>query len=412
MPLLLPVLQCPLKMYAEAAWLLVRLALDAALVASLRCPSGSPRFDVRDLACPGLLLELRPSGEATWYICTRTPMGTRRQIRLGDRDSLSLQDARLRCCEIHASIISSDDMSYEVYPRYACQTLQRFALERYLPFVKTYKRSWRCDLSILSIHILPVLGQRPLDRITQQDIMDLHSHMFTNGYAIATANRIVILLRYIYNLALRWQIKGVHSNPAAKLPLPMVHNERQTFISESQAKKLLDAVDSSPNQDLGLIVRMLLLTGARKREVLDARWNELDLESGLWRITRTKNQKPRIIPLSTELRTSLANRQSKQSGSPWVFVNPATSAPYKSIYYSWNSARVEAGLGSLRLHDLRHSFASFLINSGHSLYEVQQLLGHHSPSMTQRYAHLDDTTLRRAVDSVAARVIKPNANSA
>lgn len=117
----------------------------------------------------------------------------------------------------------------------------------------------------------------------------------------------------------------------------------------------------------------------------------------------SKSGKPRFIRLSNAA-CDLVSSLTRQGGSPWLFPNPITERPYRSAFYSWDSLRKKVGLPHLRMHDLRHSFASFLVNSGHSLYEVQQLLGHSNPRTTMRYAHLSSETLLRVTESVAAIV--------
>jgi integrase len=151
---------------------------------------------------------------------------------------------------------------------------------------------------------------------------------------------------------------------------------------------------------------MLILTGARKREVLDARWSEFDRAQRVWRITLSKSGKARFVPLSDAVLTLLAQLQAEhdswpdaERGSEWAFVNPVTGKPYSSIYYTWDHARKLAGLPEVRIHDLRHSFASFLINAGRSIYEVQKILGHTQLKTTQRYSHLSQDTLLAAMNT-------------
>ena len=142
---------------------------------------------------------------------------------------------------------------------------------------------------------------------------------------------------------------------------------------------------------------MLILTGARKREVLDARWEDFDLERRQWRIPTTKSGRPRHVPLSDgvlQLLTSLPHRE-----KGWIFANPKTGKPFVSVFISWNTARKLAGLADVRMHDLRHSFASFLVNAGRTLYEVQKILGHTQVKTTQRYAHLSQDTLVDAANA-------------
>jgi integrase len=150
------------------------------------------------------------------------------------------------------------------------------------------------------------------------------------------------------------------------------------------------------------IVLFLLYTGARKREVLDARWSHIDLEQRSWRIPKTKSGKVRHVPLSEGALEVIAKVKEKygKHAFTFIFANEKTGLPFVSIFHSWDAARQRAGLDYVRIHDLRHSFASFLVNAGRSLYEVQEILGHADSRTTTRYAHLSRDRLQEAVESV------------
>ena len=156
---------------------------------------------------------------------------------------------------------------------------------------------------------------------------------------------------------------------------------------------------------LKFIVPMLILTGARKREVLDAQWADFDLDRRIWRIPTTKAGKARHVPLSDGVLHLLSTVPRREECS-WVFANPDKLRLYKSIYSAWHRARIRAGLGDVRMHDLRHSFASLLINWGRKLYEVQHIRGHTRVKTTQRYAHLSQVTLR-AASNAAIQAVGP-----
>jgi len=158
---------------------------------------------------------------------------------------------------------------------------------------------------------------------------------------------------------------------------------------------------------LQYIVPALLLTGARKREVLDAQWSEFDFDKRQWRVTKTKLGKPRYIPISDGLK-ALLDSVPKVEGCDYVFANPKTGKPYVQIFCSWDTARKKAGMPEVRIHDLRHSHASFLVNGGRSLYEVQKLLGHTQIKTTQRYAHLSHDTLLDASNVVGRLIPLPS----
>lgn len=143
-----------------------------------------------------------------------------------------------------------------------------------------------------------------------------------------------------------------------------------------------------------------MLTGCRKRELLDAKWDEVDLEKKVWRIPTTKTGKPRHVPLSEDAIAVL--QQIRNSGKcPYIVPNPKTLKPFQSIFNSWDSARRAAKLPDVRIHDLRHSAASNLVNAGQSLYVVAKVLGHTQTRTTERYAHLDSGVLLNAVNAAS-----------
>ena len=228
--------------------------------------------------------------------------------------------------------------------------------------------------------------------------------MREKGYALGTCNRCMVLIRYAFNLAMRWNEPGVTQNPTKEVALYKLDNQRERFLSPEETRKLLDYVSRSDNDKLQYIIRMLILTGARKREVLDCKWAHFDMTRMVWTIPITKAGKPRHIPMSDAV-VSLLKEIPRDHGLEYVFPNPKTGVPFISIFSSWDTARTEAGLKDVRIHDLRHSFASFLVNAGRSLYEVQKLLGHTQIKTTQRYAHLTQDTLRDAANAAMVAIM-------
>jgi integrase len=211
-------------------------------------------------------------------------------------------------------------------------------------------------------------------------------------------------------------VAGVDSNPVKEIKNLKNDNRIERFLSNEQAARLLTAVKQSESNMLQYIVLFLIYTGARKREVLDAKWQDIDWEKKSWRIPKTKSGKVRHIPLSmgaldviTTLKFLLSEGEWGVESKPqnfseiserFIFMNTRTGKAYISFFYSWDAARIRAGLPDLRVHDLRHSFASFLVNAGRSLYEVQELLGHADIRTTSRYAHLSRERLIAAVEVV------------
>lgn len=179
-------------------------------------------------------------------------------------------------------------------------------------------------------------------------------------------------------------------------------NKLEHFLTSEQANRLLLEVKKSDNKMLQWIVLFLLYTGARKREVLDAKWIDIYLEQKSWRIPKTKSGKIRRIPLSEHaigVLMEVRKRWGKEAFT-FIFPNEKTGLPFNNFFCSWDAARKRAELPYLRVHDLRHSFASFLVNAGRSLYEVQEILGHADIRTTSRYAHLSRERLQQAVEVV------------
>jgi len=156
----------------------------------------------------------------------------------------------------------------------------------------------------------------------------------------------------------------------------------------------------SENSCLLNIVKMLLMTGCRRGEILEVRWTNIDLQKRRFLISNTKQRRPHVVPITDALESFLKCLPSYET-SEYLFPNPRTGKPFRSIFYSWNTARKQANLDALRTHDLRHSFASFLVNQGRSLYEVQKLLGHTSQKTTERYSHLSDSSLPDAIGKMS-----------
>lgn len=373
--------------------------LDQKFVQTVVCPEGKGKVDYFDVGCKGLQLEVRISGGKTWYLRYMNERGKVRQLRIADVRDLSLSEARKRADVLRGKAAVGQDPAEQKAAIRQVPTFEDFVHKRYLPFVKGYKRSWQTDECLLRNHLLPVFGKRHMDEIGRHEIIEMHHGRREEGGAAASANRLVIMMRYIYNLAIKWGIPGVKANPAAGVRLLEENNKRERFLSTTEVQALYDQLLRSDNRMLQYIIPMLIYTGARRREVLTARWEDINLTTMSWRIPISKSGKARHVPLSGAV-VELLQRVRRIPECPYVFPNPNTHKPYVSIFYSWDTARKNAGIPDVRIHDLRHSFASFLINAGRSLYEVQRILGHSQIVTTQRYAHLSSETLLEAVNEV------------
>ncbi len=376
-----------------------RVHFSSPFVKSIHCPPDKKKVDFFDIEQRGFMLEVRHSGGKTFYQRYTDARGRERQFKIGPADVLALSVARKKARSVMAQALVGADPQERRSELRTIPTLEELVRDRYLPHVKSYKRSWKTDETVLRVHILPVLGADYADQVRSEPIAALVLRMREQGYATGTTNRVVIVLRHIFNLARKWRVAGVTENPTAGIALaPDVNRER--FLSVEEAQRLIAAIEHDENEVARKAIMLLLLTGARRNEITQARWEHVDWDKRTLLVPLSKSGKPRSIALNAAAIALLRSIEPSEA-SPYIFPAPTTNRPSPSLYFPWQRIRVRAGLPDLRLHDLRHSFASFLVNSGVSLYVVQGLLGHAHTRYTQRYAHLTPDTLLEAAETMS-----------
>jgi integrase len=375
-------------------------------VESTACPPGRSKIDFFDVDQRGFMLEVRASGGKTFYQRYTDSRGRERQYKLGPAQVLTLDQARRKARLILAQALVGEDPQQQRRELRATPTLKEFVRDRYLPYVKGYKRSWCTDETVLRLHILPVLGAEPVDQVKNETISELLQTMREKGYASGTTNRVLILVRYIYNLGRKWRIAGMKENPALGLSTaPDVQRDR--FLTAEETQRLIASIESDENQTAAQAIMLLLLTGGRRNEITQAKWEYVNWERRTLLVPLSKSGKPRAIALNAPALSLL--RAIPRTDNPYIFPSPVNGKPSASLFFPWDRIRKRAGLKDVRLHDLRHSYASFLVNQGISLYVVQGLLGHAHSRTTQRYAHLAHETLLDAAERMTSVVGGGNA---
>ena len=289
-------------------------------------------------------------------------------------------------------------------------TLAHFFYKVYLPLAKLNKKSWKDDVSRFKNHIEPTLGNIQLNQITSAMLSDLKLEIKTEDRANATVNRSRALLSSMFNVAFEREI--IEQSPMTRVKKLVEQNQIERYLSEDELKRLMNVLANHhahdiDNQIIVGIVEMLLLTGARKGEVLNLKWSDLDENNHLWKLNENKSGKPRIIQLNSQAQQIIRRMSRKYL---YVFANPKTGLPFNDIRKTFQKILEAAQIENFRIHDLRHNFASMAVNNGCDIYVVQHLLGHASPTTTQRYAHLRQDTLRNASEMLAERInsARPN----
>lgn len=365
-------------------------------------PKGKSKIDYFDSKQKGLLLKVLPSGTKSYYLRYKNDRSKIAEKKIADATILKLSDARSLAKDTLAKVTMGQDPFAAKKALNTVPKVSQFIAESYLPYVQGYKRSWITDESLLRNHILPAIGELYLDQVTRSQMVNLFAkHRET--HKPGSTNRVIILCRYVFNCARKWEIAGAGNNPTKAVDLYPENNKRERYLSQPETQNLVSALCESQNKQIKYIVALLLLTGARKREALDAKWSDFDQVRKQWTIEFNKSGKPRYIPIADGV-MKLLEQIPRFDGCDWVFPNPKTLKPYVSIFCAWDTARTKANLADVRIHDLRHSFASYLINSGRSLYEVQHILGHTQVKTTQRYAHLSQDSLISAAETASNSV--------
>ena len=277
--------------------------------------------------------------------------------------------------------------------------LDAFVSVVYLPHVRIRKRSWQVDERIVRQHLSPTFGNRELAGMSRSEVERWLQSLSVQGLAPATCNRILAVFKSVCSLAVLYGILPAGQTPCAGVPPFKIHVQRERYLAPDEARQLKQQLECSSRPE-ATALRLLLLTGARKSEILKARWENVRLDQRLLTVPLSKSGKPRHIPLSDEA-VAVIRSIPRVPGCPWLFPGHAPGKPLSDIYVFWNKLRRELGLADVRIHDLRHTFASFLVNAGHSLYEVQKLLGHSDPRTTMRYAHLGQASLVAAAQTVS-----------
>ncbi len=361
-----------------------------------------------DTDVPGLGLRVTPSGARSYILKTRIGGGRSAPVRkptLGKAGDLTPDQARTKARAWKA--LAADGVDPARHQQVAGRTVADLCAE-YLEVHAPRKRSGEDDRAKINMHVLPRLGRRLVQDVIHADVERLHRAMKATPYS---ANRVVALLSKMFSLAMKWG--WVDRNPAKgveKYP----EERRDRFLSPDEVSRLTEAlkvyVDTAHRQKeaqkVSVVFRLLMLTGARRSEVLTMMWDHVDLETGHWTkpSSHTKQKREHRVPMSPPALELLGEIRARAGGTGYVFPSrPGAKHPHLTeLKGAWAKICKLAGLDGVRIHDLRHTYASILVSGGASLSLIGALLGHTQTATTARYAHLMDDPLREATTRVGA----------
>ena len=375
--------------------------LDHAFVTTAGCEPGRKKTDWYDDTVTGFVLECRCTGGRTYYLRYEDTAGRQKQHKIGRFEDVSFSAAKKRAVQLRSEVVMGGD------PRAKKAEAKSIPLYKelsamHLADAKLHQRSYSTTEMYVRRHIIPKWGKVRLTDIDTRAVAQWLADKRAEGLAPATVEKLRVILGRSFELGARWGVPGAEKNPTRGVVRKPLNNARERFLSAEEAARLRVAVAASQNPQLQHIVGLLLLTGARLRELLDARWEHVDVERRAWLIPTSKTGKPRHVPLS-KAALAIIEALPRFETCPWLVPNPDTLKPFVSIKHGFKRAIRVAKLPGLRIHDLRHSAASFMVNSGVDLFAVGKVLGHASYQSTQRYAHLANDTLLAAVEAGALK---------
>lgn len=249
-------------------------------------------------------------------------------------------------------------------------------------------------------HLTPFFLGRKLSEIDAKDLMMFQNQKLIEGYQPSSVNRMTVLLKYIVNCSMRWGFRERDRDWAEDVSELRNIRSRERFLTQAEAVRLFQVLNAHPDWIAASCIQLLLLTGARKSELLFAKWDYLDWNSQTLIVPLSKSGSSRHIFLGQSALKIFKELQHR-GGQSFIFCAQGQDYPVKHLQRVWYEVRARAGLTDVRLHDLRHSYASFLVGQGRSLFEVQKLLGHASSKTTLKYAHLANKQLLEAADVVS-----------
>lgn len=364
-------------------------------------PAGESKIEFCDEVVRGLLIKVTASGKTPpVYLLRYKKHGKTAYDRLGTIKELTLTQARKLANQKKVLHAEEAKLAPKVASPSGDMTLATFLTEHYLPYAKLHKRSWLRDSQLIHIRIIPRLGSTKLCDLTRYQVLQFQNELAGSKLSPASQDHHIKLLRHALNKAVEFEF--IEKNVLKGIKLLNVDNQLHDVATDEQLKRLVEVLRTDKNRPVCNILMFLLSTGARLGEALTATRDQFDMERGLWTIpaSTAKSKKTNTIPLNDSA-LQILKEASSQHDFNTIFANPDTGKAFTSITRVWYRLRKQAGISKMRIHGIRHQFADLLVSSGRSLYDVQVLLRHSDPRVSQRYAKISMHTLKTAANTAS-----------
>lgn len=365
-------------------------------------------YFIFDSQLPGFSVRISPSGKRNYYVQYLWRKKIQR-MPLGQHGVLTTEQARDKALKIVASVKDGENPQGEKIKRSREPIIHDLA-RRYLDehaklhckprTVKGYER-------YLEKFILPAIGNLRVSEVSRADIANFHHDMRDTPY---DANRCLEVISKMFNLAELWGLRADGTNPRRHIP-KYGEQKRERYLTDEELQRLgsvLEEAETKKTEPLPIIfsIRLLLLTGCRLGEIQTLKWSYIDFTEGCLRLpdSKTGAKIVHVGPAVINLLRTMQEHDERPEGNPYVIYGTIPLKYRTDIQKPWRRLREKAALSDLRIHDLRHSFASLAVSSGQSLAMIGKLLGHTQVQTTARYAHLMSDTVKSAAKDVSAQI--------
>lgn len=353
-------------------------------------------------------VRLYKTGAKSFVIRYRNEHNKRRYMTLGKFGRMSLQQARSKALETFVEVDNGAD-PVAANKGASAETMGELVDLFVDKHCKPRRKTWETDKNRLERHVVPHLKNRKPESLTRRELHDLHHKI---GEDTPTeANRVIETLRTMFKFAAKRGIVEDDFNPAKHVEL-FEEKSRDRWLRSHEIKPLAEALAGIDNIYMRNYFWLLLLTATRRNEMLEAKWEHVDLERAELFLPDTKNGTDHIVPLSPPA-VRLFKEIPRQKGNPWVFCSHIKGQRLKSVNKRWRRTRKEAGFEDVTLHDFRRTVATWLAQSGYSMVVIETLLNHTLQGVAGVYTRMQSTSdaVRKAVDDFGRQLMKAKAGT-